>query len=371
MRKILYYTAVLVTACGDDTSTVVVELPATDSALCVALGADYQNNAGTMAVVGLPSLTVLKERVPAAISGDPVLRAYGDRLYVVNRTANNVTIIDPTTDPWAVESQFSTGPNTNPQDLALAGDRAYVPLYNVGELQVWDLSRKNPAAPLTTVDLSSYDEDGAPNANSVVVVGNRAFVTLDLLDTQMFPQPRGKGKVVVIDTTTNQPVGALDLQYENPYDFMFPRQGGLVVSTFADFSGTQGCLEHISLGATPAVEPCLVENAALGGTINSIAVAGAETYLAVSAFGPPPDYEETAQLRKLDAQGALVAASLTPETQIPTDVAHAPSGHLVYADRAAGGLRVYDLAAGRELTTDALDIGLAPALANAIVCFDR
>src|SRR5512147_528308 len=127
MRKYVCFIAILSGACGaDDPSSVVVELPASDSALCVALGADYQNNAGTMAVVGLPSLTVLKDRVPAAISGDPVLRAIGDRLYVVNRTANNVTVIDPTVSPWTVESQFSTGANSNPQDIALAGDRAYV-----------------------------------------------------------------------------------------------------------------------------------------------------------------------------------------------------------------------------------------------------
>jgi DNA-binding beta-propeller fold protein YncE len=373
MRKYLCFMTTLgAIACGgDDTSNLAVELPATDEALCVALGADYRNNAGTMAVVGLPSLTVLRDRVPAAISGDPVLRAYGDRLFVVNRTANNVTIIDPTVTPWAVESQFSTGENSNPQDLALDGDRAYVPLYNKGFLQVWDVSQKNPAAPVATVDLSSYDEDGVPNANSVVVTGGRAYVTLDLLDTQMFPQPRGKGKVVVIDTGTNQATAALELRYENPYDFMFEHDGRLLVSTFADFSGTRGCLEQISLAPTAQVESCVVENSTLGGTINVIAPAGDELILAVSAFGPPPDYEETAQLRRIDAGGALVAGSLTPEGQIPTDVAYAPSGHLVYSDRESGGLRVHDLAGNRELTTTALDIGLTPALANAIVCFGR
>lgn len=373
MRTYICFIAVVAAACGDDAASVSVELPSTDTALCVTLGADYQNNAGTMAVVGIPSLTVLKERVPAAISGDPVLRAFGDRLYVVNRTANNVTVIDPTRSPWTVESQFSTGANSFPQDIALAagGSRAYVTLYNKGELQVWDLLRKNPASPVVTVDLSAYDEDGVPNANSVVVAGGRAYVTLDLLDTQMFPQPRGKGKVVVVDTATNQIVTDMTLVYENPYDFMFQRGDTLVVSTFADFSGTKGCLEQIRFGSSPEVMPCLVENSAVGGTINSIAVAPNDTFLAVSAFGPPPDFEATGQLRRLDAAGHVVGASLTPDTQNPTDVAYAPSGHLVYADRAGGGIRVYDLAAGRELTTSALDIGLAPVYANAIACFDR
>lgn len=374
MRKIcgLLIGTLFAAACSDDAVGLAVELPASDTALCVALGADFANNVGTMAVVGLPSLTVIKDMVPSAIAADAVIRAFGDRLYVVNRGANNVTIIDPSVAPWRVESQFSTGSNSNPQDIALDGDRAYVTLYNHADVQVWDVSRPNPTAPVTTIDLAAYDEDGVPNANSVVIVGERAFVTLDLLDTQMFPQPRGKGRVVVIDTGSNEIAHDMELRYENPYDFMFHRGDELIVSTFADFSGFSGCLERISLGASPRVESCLVENSALMGIVNSIAVGPADVYVAVSAFGPPPDFESTGQLRRLDAAGTLVAGSLTPDTQIPTDVAYAPSGHLVYADSAAGGLRVHEIAGARELTTtQALDIGLAPSYANGMVCLSR
>jgi hypothetical protein len=364
--------AVLTVGCADDDrANVAVELPATDTALCVALGADYANNVGTVAVIGLPSLTVVQDMVPAAISGDPVLRAHGDRLFVVNRVANNVTIIDPSVSPWVVESQFSTGPNTNPQDIAVDGDRGYVPLYGAGELQVWDVSARNPGAPVATVDLSWLDEDGVPNAHSVVVAGDRAFVSLGLLDTQTFPQPRGKGKVAMIDTGNHQLVGTMELTYENPYDFMFRRGETLIVSTFADFSATRGCLEQIDLGASPHVGACLVENTAVMGTINSIAVAPADLYFAVSAFGPAPDFEATGQIRRIDAGGNLIPGSLTPDTQLPSDVAYAPSGHLVYADQAAGGLRVYDLAAGREITTTALSLGLSPTFANGMVCLSR
>jgi YVTN family beta-propeller protein len=107
----------ITSACGDAEAPIAVPLPATDTALCVALGADYQS-LGTIAVIGLPSLTVIKDMVPNAISKDPVLRLIGRRLYVVNRSANNVTVIDPTTRPWRVEAQFSTGAGTNPQDIA-------------------------------------------------------------------------------------------------------------------------------------------------------------------------------------------------------------------------------------------------------------
>jgi hypothetical protein len=365
----LYHAGLTVAGCGGGEAAIATDLPAGDTAVCVALGADYRNNVGTLAAVGLPSLTVLQDMAPNAISGDPVLRVHGRRLHVVNRSANNITIIDPTVSPWAVETQFSTGDNSNPQDIALAGTRAYVTLYNKPEVQVWDLGGGTPAAPAATVDLSAYDEDGVPNANSVVVHGGHAYVTLDLLDTQTFPQPRGVGKVAVIDTGDNRVIAALDLRYSNPYDFMYPRGDRLIVATFTDFSGTTGCLEQIVPGSAPRVESCLVENRDVMGVINSIAVGPAETYLAVSAFDA--EFNQTAQIRRVDVADTLMPEPMTPAGQIPTDVAYAPSGHLVYSDVAAGGLRVIELATGREITTAALDIGLTPATANAIACLTR
>jgi hypothetical protein len=354
-------------ACGGSGSPGPVALPGSDQALCVALGADYASGVGTLAVLGLPSLTVVKDVLPAAISGDPVLRAHGGKLYVVNRSTANVTVVDPT--DWTVQAQFSTGAGSNPQDVALDGSFAWVTLYNRPEVQVWDLAAAAPAAPVAAVDLSVYDIDGVPNANSIAIVEGRAYVTLDLLDTGMFPRPRGKGKVVVIDTASRQIVTALDLQYENPYDFMFVRNDRLIVATFADFSGTLCCLEQIVPGAEPRVEACLVENTQVMGIINSIAVGPTETYLAVSSFDA--DFNQTAQIRRLAADGTLASDPMTPAEQVPTDVAWAPTGHLVYSDWKAGGLRVLDLAQGREISPGALDIGLPPATANAIACLPR
>jgi YVTN family beta-propeller protein len=361
MRKLTVLT--LVAACGSSSPPLSGKLPASDTAYCVALGADYTNKVGTMAVIGLPSLTVLKDVLPGAVSGDPVLRAIDGKLYVVNRDDNNITIVDAAT--LAVERQFSTGAKSDPQDIALAGQKAYVPLYNVAGLQVWDLSRADDA-PMKTIDLGSYDPDGVPEANSVVVAGGRAYVTLDLLDTQKLPQPRGKGKVVVVDTQTDQVATDLDLTYSNPYDFMFARGSTLVVATLADFSGVDGCLEQIVPGAAPALQPCLVKNSDLNGTISAIAVGPAELYLAVSAS----DFLSAA-LRRVGGDGQLKPGAMSAAGENPTDVAYAPSGHLVYSDTNAGGVRVFDLAQGKELTPSALAIGLSPASANGIVCLGR
>jgi DNA-binding beta-propeller fold protein YncE len=365
MRKSLL-AALLLVACGDDAPPIAIDLPASDRAVCVALGADYENGVGTLAAVGLPSLSVLEDLIPGAVSGDAVLRVFGRKLYVVNRSVANVTIIDPTTRPWSVEAQFSTGQNSNPQDVALAGDRLYVTRYNAPEVQVWDLSAGTPAAPVASIDLGAQDVDGVPNASSIWIEGGRAYVALGLLDTGTPPRARGKGKVAVIDTATNTLATTLELVHENPFDFMVARGDRLIVSTVPDFFGSAGCLEQIVPGPTPRVEPCLVENSAIMGLIGSIAVGPSETYLAVSRYDV--DFKQTAQIRRLDAAGALMPVAMTPPTQIPTDVAYSPTGHLLYRDDAVKALRVIDLATSTEITTAPLDIGLPPAYVNALAC---
>jgi hypothetical protein len=355
MRKFLI--VLCLAACGDN--SLPVNLPATDHAYCVTLGADYKNNVGALTVLGLPSMTLVKDVLHGAVSGDPVVRALGGKLYIVNRTVANVTVIDPTS--WTVERQFSTGANTNPQDIALSGSKAYVALLGSANLQVWDLSTTSNQ-PAKTIDLGSYDSDGVPEANSVVVSGGKAYVTLELLGTDMMLTPRGPGKVVVIDTQTDMVTGAFDLHHEDPLDFMFPRGDGLVVAT----TGDKGCLEQVVTGASPHAGDCLVKNDDLDGTVSAIAVGPTDTYLAVSAF----DFS-SAEIRRLGSDGKLADAALTPTSEQPGDVAYAPTGHIVYNDFATNGVRVYDLTQGKEITSAALNIGLTPAGVNGIVCLAR
>jgi len=359
----------LLAACSDSSDQVTApSFAAGDTAFCVTLGADYKNNVGAMAAVALPSLTVTKDILHGATSGDPVLRAFGKKLYVINRTAGNVTIVDATNgSDWSVESQFSTGSTSNPQDVAVAGNKLYVATYAGTGLQVWDLTTKTQTK---MVDLSSYDPDGVPNAQSVAVSGSFAYVTLDLLDTATPPSPRGVGKVVVVDTSNDTVKTALDLNFPDPYGMFVAKGSTLLVPTLADFSGVDGCVEQVVTGATPDVGSCLVKNSDLGfATVSAIAVGTNGTYLAVSAFDA--HFNQTASLRQLDAQGHLAAQAMTPSTELPTDVAFAPSGQLVYADQAGGGIRVYDLATQKELTTMPLNIGLGPASQNGIVCMAR
>src|SRR5215470_4097512 len=287
----------LLAACSDSSGAGSAPVFATgDTSFCVTLGADYKNNVGSMAAVALPSRTVTSDLLHGAVSGDPVLRAYGKKLYVINRTAGNITIVDTTNaSDWTIEAQFSTGSTSNPQDVAVAGNKLYVATYSGPGVQVFDLTTKTMTK---TIDLSSYDPDGSPNAQSVAVVGGLAYVTLDLLDTATPPSPRGLGKVVVIDTSNDTVKTALDLNFSNPYGFFAPAGSTLLVPTLADFSGVDGCVEQVKTGSSPAVMPCLVDNSAIGGTVSSIATGATTVYFAVSTFDA--SFNQTASIRSFD-----------------------------------------------------------------------
>lgn len=357
----------LLAACSDSSDQITSPTFAVgDTAFCVTLGADYKNNVGSMAAVALPSRTVTQDILHGATAGDPVIRAFGKKLYVVNRGAANVTIIDTTNaSDWTVESQFSTGASSNPQDVAVAGNKLYVATYAGPGVLVFDLTTK---AQTKVIDLSADDPDGEPNAQSVAVVGGFAYVTLDLLDSTS--SPRGPGKVAVIDTSTDTVTTTLGLNFADPYGMFTAKGSTLLVPTLADFSGADGCVEQIATGSSPDVMPCLITNSDLGfATVSAIAVGPSGTYLAVSAFDA--QFNQTASLRQLDAQGALSAQPMTPSTELPTDVAFAPGGQLVYGDQAGGGIRVFDLATQAETTTAPLNIGLSPASQNGIVCMSR
>jgi len=336
------------------------QFAAGDTAYCLAVGADYANGAGVLSGIALPSLMVTKNLLPQSTGSDPVIRATADKILVVNRIDANVTVIDKAR--FSVVSQFSTGPNSNPQDIAVIGDKAYVATLGTSSLQVWDLSMVNATEPETTIDLSAYDKvDGNPDANSVYIVGDKLYVTLELLDE--FIADEGNGTVVVVDTTSDEIVANFTLTAPNPLNFIVQDGTSLYIDTAADFSSTIGCIEVIDTAA-PSSAGCLVSNAALGGNPNGFAFTGDKTYVGVSSA-------DFSSAKLVSVSGGAVSSNLVAETEGPGSVALAPNGYIVYSDGNAGGIRVFDPATSTEVTTSALDIGLPPAFASAIVCLPR
>jgi hypothetical protein len=220
-----------------------------------------------------------------------------------------------------------------------------------------DLSAAPIRIPLPTV---ITDLDSNPDPASIVIVGGKAYVTLEHLE-EFFPA--SIGQVVVIDVASHTVDSTFNLTSNNPTNFMRAGQGGaLFVGTTPDFAPTTGCLEKITTTGTPAAT-CLATAVALGGFVAGVAPADDG-----SIFVATGQSFTEGQVKRVAANGTVEAGSYTPAGQQPTDIAVC-GNFLVASDAAAGGVRVYDIAAKTELTTAALDVGLAPAFASGLACY--
>ncbi|MEZ4427043.1 MAG: hypothetical protein R3A51_05030 [Nannocystaceae bacterium] len=126
-------------------------------------------------------------------------------VYLLHRyQLDALDVIDPD-DGWATVSQQAIAgdaPSTNPHAIAFADDGlAYVPLFGVPEVRVFDLA--DPRAPehVATLDLSPIaDVDGNPEASLAVACGGAVFVTVERLDaTAQFAPTAATDLIVAFD----------------------------------------------------------------------------------------------------------------------------------------------------------------------------
>lgn len=339
----------------------------------VALGADYSSGTGIVSRLDVATLSMQTNAAAGVAGSDPVIRQFGDKLYIVNRSVGeNVTILDART--LAPIGQHSTGANSNPQDVAVVGDKLYIPALGTAGVIVMTL----PAGTMTTIALDTAvgDPDGKPDCVSAYAVGTKVFVACGLLDANFMP--RGVGKVAVIDTTNDSVGPVFSLPFKNPQGFFIKTPddsmlaGDLVISTVPDYEVySTGCLARVSTGATPAATCATgLTNSALGGVVTGMGIGPDET-LYMSVIVDMSFMTVSGKLRTYDLHtGVLAAQPMSASTEQINDLAACPDGSVVAVDSKmnAGGVRVY--AAGSERTTAVESIGLPPIFAGGVVCYD-
>lgn len=371
MKKILCIALVVASGlpgCGDN-----IKLepdgssPASDRATAFIVAGEFSSGVGIASRIGIPSLELTTNVVSGVVSSDPVLRHIDDRLYVINRLGHdNITILDA--DKARLITQISTGPGSNPQDVAVKGRVLYVAALASTGVLIIDLD--DPTT-IRTVDLSGLDpRDGRPDCSALALVGEQLFVTCGVLDGFAAVAP---GKVAVIDTASNSVITTFDLATRNPFGYLYTTPansmlgGDLLVAT-VDFSAglTTGCLERIGVGSAPASKGCLVTNERLGGFASGFAYGPDDAlYVAVTA-GFDAMGTAARAIRYQVADDMLDETAVSGAGQRIFELAACPSGEWVFAD-ATGGIRIYD-AEFAELTTKLLDVGLPP-VDDGIVCY--
>ncbi|HZJ64482.1 MAG TPA: hypothetical protein VFD36_13265 [Kofleriaceae bacterium] len=364
-------------ACGDNARGLPDAPPPPPMSRAVIVAGDFtMGHPGILTTLDPDSRAIRSNAGPAmAVGADPILRHIGRELLIVNRIEHNITILDDET--LSLEEQLGTGAGSNPQDVAVLGDKLYVATFKGKGLTV--LARGSTAT--TVIDLSAEDPDGEPNCNSVFLVGTRLFVSCELFDDLTFTL-RGPGKIYVVDTATDtlHPELTVTLGHENPFGLFeqipegAPHAGDLMIPTIGGFpiDLAAGCIERVATGGTPAAAGCVLQNTMVGGYPIRIAFA-IESGLAMmwTAIAVPRDPQPPlGDLRGFDlAASSLWEPAVNPKSQIVADVAYCPSGQTVVVDSTANanGLRVYQ--STTEQTAAPLPIGLGFFSSHGLVCY--
>ena len=360
MTKMLCLSFVLsIAACGGDDGD--SNLPVQNRAVIVA-GDFMAGSPGVMSALDMETAAVSQGIAPTgAVGNDPIIRRFGDELFIVNRNdGNNITILDAIT--LELVEQLATGAGSNPQDVTVVGDELYVPAFGTSGVVV--VQRGTGA--LRQIDLSSLDTvDGIPDCASVIKVGDDVFVACGRLDNFVANEP---GIVAVLDTAAADAVTTFELTHPNPFGVFEQMPGGdLVIPTVPDFGDfSTGCIERISLAGAPAAS-CAVTNAEMGGLAGRIDFHDNEMYFVVARFGANGAEGE---VQGLDLDTDELIGAVTPDSQVVVDFSICPDHKMVVADAtmAANGLRIYG-EDGAEVTSAPLAIGLKPGSAHGISCY--
>ncbi len=302
-----------------------------------------------------------------AVGSDPVVRYAGEKLYVLNRSlADNIQILDPALS-FATQSEVSTGPGSNPQDIVVIDpSRSYVSRYE----SAW-LYEMNPAtgAVIDSIDLSPFaDTDGLPEMSRMARRGDLLFVQLQRLDRNNFWTPVVPGMIAVIDITTNLTVDAdgslpgtqaISLSAGNPNGQMTLDSAGaaLYVSLLGAYGVNDGGIEKVNTNSL-ASEGWVTTETDLGGDVGPFAMAGNTAYAIVSS-----DFFYTNQLVTVSVATGAKLGTILSTTGFVSDLEYDDSSSLLFlADRDAvsPGVRVVNTVSETELTTSPISTGLPP-----------
>ncbi len=340
--------AAIVAACRDD--DVRRDLPENPSAFVVVT--DFET--------GAFSLLDVESRYAAPNVGllhsDAVARVRGDRVYVLNRLgADNLTVLDAAAG-FRPAYQVSTGPRSNPQDIAFASDaKAYVT--RLGERSALVVDPRDGSR-LGEVDCSAMaDADGFPEMAGAIDAAGRVVLAAQRLDRNDLLRPTGPGALAIVDPETDRIERVVELRGANPYgDMALDADGRLLVAVVGRFGEIDGGIELVDLAAGASLGLAVREET-LGGDASSFAV-GPDGVLWVVVSEPG---FSTAVVRFDPSDGSVrrVAAS---SGFVHSCVQFVADGVVAVCDRtrSAPGVRLFDAASGSEMTRAAIPVGLPP-----------
>lgn len=223
-------TSLFAIACADSPS----QLPPlpddpTGSFLAVA-SSDFSS--GALHTVDLATLAVRKNI--DVLDANPVVRAYGSQLFVLDQSHGSMRVYDLAQD-FANPKDYPIGKNPelpaaqgNPYDVYIDTPRnvAYVSLYGsfgatavTGDRALAVLDLADPAAGIgrfVQLPVASGDSDGNPDATRLIGCGDKLYVLLQDLDRNNGYTPVAAGRLAIVNLLNTSDVSIIQLAGENP-----------------------------------------------------------------------------------------------------------------------------------------------------------
>ena len=255
-------------ACGTQSTPHAAACASSDA---IWISSDYSSSAvGSFSLSGAVSSTV----GAVDLGGDPVLATSRGRAFYVARDLDAVFELDPVCGAPTTKYDVHLpggGTNSDPYDVAVASDGSlWVPLYLGAAVLVLAPDGTQAA----TVDLSSYDPDGNPEAAAIVIAdtpaGEKAFVALDRLDP--YPTSVLPSQMLRIDVATRAVEAVVPLAGRNPVSPMKVDGGVLWLAdpgNFDDATETDAGVERFDTATSTT--SLVVHEADLGGSVAEIA----------------------------------------------------------------------------------------------------
>jgi len=262
------------------------------------------------------------------LGADPALAVSGGRAFYVARDQDTIfelgTQCGNPTQEWKVPPMGPSG-ISDPQDVGVASDGSlWVPLYLAPAVLVMSPD----GAVLHTIDLSSYDADGNPDAAAIAIVstpaGEKAFVPLQRLTwnggSYQSEQP---SLMLRIDVATATVEAQIELAGRNPFGMV--QDGALLWLSepgessdggFASATDALGGVERFDTSTSTTA--LFVHEADLGGTVTEVAVSGS---CAAAIVADATLVNDTSLVTFDPTTGAVIA----------------PAAHSPYATTGAGG----------------------------------
>ncbi|MBI4411252.1 MAG: hypothetical protein HY541_02060 [Deltaproteobacteria bacterium] len=268
-------------------------------------GTDFVSS-GQIYTADFDAASSLSNTGVTGLGSSAVIRLFDGLLYVLHDgfsigSSDNLQILDPS-GGLATVNQWSTGNGTNPQDLVVMENKAYISLYNPENDETNVDGAGNPADVIVMntetgemekrlgfFDFLNDDGNRTGRAASMVLADNLIYVCLQDLEGDSF-EHNTSGLIGIINTSTDEVEGVITLQGRNPVDIAYSSgEEKLYVANQAPFDFSLGNFDtSTSFGGLEIVnlnDPAgtiLIDDEDLGGYVERLSVA---TPLAVAA--PP------------------------------------------------------------------------------------